>query len=197
MKLTLLSTCAFSLLIIRAIALPGSQREQFPQYEPGSTKVAVLPAVDLRGNQGSKESAGSCRILNNELSARFRQRGFVVVPPEDVAQAMTRLNADLADDEQRKRARMFEIGKAANADLVVFATIESVEQSGGSMLYYGMSNGRQVATIKIWLLDVGAGKPLLSAQARDGKGNDNSGALKSAVGDALDGFLRPYKKVKR
>ena len=168
-------------------------------YDPTATKVAILPVVNSTGEKNEKASNAQCKLVANELLHQFRDRGFRVLEAEVVTAAMKKLDADMSDEEQRKRARMLEVGKEAGADLTVFVLITDQADSD--------SDPRipKVATIKAWLLDVPQQKAILSARVQEGRSHFsnafNSGSIKRAllmaVDDAFKDFFKPYRKGKR
>ncbi len=161
---------------------------------PSSTRVAILPVVNESGEKREKTALEQCQYVTDALQRQFRDRGFQIVEPQVVAAAMTKLEADMSDEEQRKRARMIEIGREAGADLVVFVVI----------MDKGKDIQGMVASIKVWLLDAKTNQPYLSAKVFEGLSRAQTAfnmpkmkrALPLAVDRALKDFMKPYKIVK-
>jgi len=180
---------AMSFLSIRAVAqrAPGT-------YVPGETKVAIIPAVDASGEKREKTNIARCKVVMEAAVRQFHGHGFTIMNADVVTAAIKKLNVDMSDEEQRKRATMLSVGKEAGADLVVFVIITDADDT-----YVA-----RAVNIKAWLLDVASEKAFLSARAQQGISNATSGldlghidrALRMAVDDEFKEFLKPYKSGK-
>ena len=192
-------------------SVPVAARESLPTvatYEPRQTRVAILPVINQGGEKDAKQRAEQTKRGHQELIHQFKSRGFRLVDEADIIQVCQDNDIDLQDEEQHKRATFYRIGRAVDADLVVFAVITHVDQR---RVLANTSNSQKLegrASVKTWLLDVKRERPILNAAAwqagssRSLFAEFDSGArhIRNAVGgamkDVLAAFLKPYPVVK-
>lgn len=168
----------------------------------GEQVVAILPTVNSSGEKDEKQRERQ-RIKGDEtLSKEFADRGLRLADSDVVRKVLSDLKVDLSDEEQQKRASLFEVGKAVHADLVVFAVITHVSQQLHTNVLSSSREGK--AQVKLWLLDVAHEKPILSASVKEGKsgggffaGLDKGSdriviAVGNAIRDHLKEFFKPY-----
>jgi hypothetical protein len=154
-------------------------------YTPAQTKVAILPVIDAAGEK-DKLGEQECGILQTQLLKQFQERGFRLIEPTAVGESIKKQNVDLSDEEQRKRATMFALGKDVGADLVAF------------VLFADKSPTRErdaVVIIKVWLLDVNHEGIIMSAKPIEGKAHGWRDAFNESIQFALKDFMKPYPKV--
>lgn len=196
----------FSLICLLA---PRAQAEE-TRYDPAATTVALLPVIDKTGEKLAERRKLQADTGTKNLIELFARRGFKLADPEAVTKAISDLKIDLDDEEDYRRANFYQIGKAVNADLVIFVVIQETREDTKTSLFKGAEKqGR--ATVKMWLLDVKRETPILSAVVKEGKaagaGAFLGGALQgtqrraNAVGNAikeqLEAFLKPYPETKK
>jgi hypothetical protein len=117
---------------------------------------------------------------------------------------MDELKIDFSDEEQQKRATLYELGKKLNADYILLGVITHTEQKEFNRTLYKDIEGRTDA--KIWFLDVKGEKPILSAKTVTGRSGGNRITLKpsdrqiqaaaNAFRDALKEFFIGYPERK-
>jgi hypothetical protein len=137
-------------------------------YQPAVNPTVVLvPTVntsgekweDLRKKQGDK--------IDVYLRKEFSKRNFDVISELDVANAMKTLKFDFSDEEQQKRAFLFDLAKELKANYVYLPVIQNTEQKQQDRDLYTDKEGR--TDLKIWFLDAEAQKPILSAKIYIGR----------------------------
>jgi TolB-like protein len=174
-----------------------------PAYDPGKTKVAVMPFVNALGREGPEEKR-SCEQAAERLRTMFASRSFQVVEEKAVAEALKKLGIDLGDSEERNKETFQKIGEGLGADLVVC----------GVLLDYGAREGRSKrageAKIDLRAYDthekayrVRATQAGTKPQKRSFMGSFTKsgalrwGALEDAIEKALNEFLKPYPVTKK
>ena len=169
-----------------------------PHYDPAKTRVVLVPLLNLSGEKWEDLKQRQVDKGNGYLREAFSARGFQAIDPSLLASKMEQLQIDLTDEEQQKRAILYEIGRAVGADLIVCALITDTDQSlhrfleiDDSALMCSISPdgilpsvadvGRRLldpllparregkAKIKLWLLYVKREKPILSAKTAEGR----------------------------
>ncbi len=149
---------------ITCLQVPARSQDK---YLPEHTTVAIVPIVNSGGEKNDGFRTKQTESGNAELVKEFTERGFQPVSSDAVNKAVADLKIDLTDEEQQKRENLYKIGKAVNADLVVFAVITDTAQQFHVGVFTNSREGR--AKIKLWLLDVKNEKPILSAVVKEGK----------------------------
>ena len=128
--------------------------------------------------------------------------------------AITDQKMDLTDEENQRRAVFYQLGKAVNANLVVFVVIESVSRHNKSNSFFG-SQKEGKALLKMWLVDADPEKPILNAVQHEGKAASNAfmdnqimpdtngytkftiRAVGHGIDDLLKDFFKPYPELKK
>lgn len=194
---------AAACLVLAACVMEAGRNQQTDVT--GSTRVAIIPVVNLSGDEWKELLERQCQKGDAYLLEQFGGRGFHAVPAEQVKAAIETLKIDLADEEQHKRATLIQIGKAVEADLVVFAVITDTSQKLIQQLLSAKREGR--AKVKLWLLDVRTEEPILSAKSVEGKSGGGSFAglnkgsdrqviaVANALRDGLKDFFKKYPEL--
>lgn len=158
-------------------------------------RVAVLPVVNEAGQNWEQLKARQTNVCNAYLHDQFARRGFRITPADAVLSEMKREGIDFSDDEQQRRAILFQLGHALNVDYVVLAVITDTRASVNSHVIYSDAVGH--ASAKIWVLDVAHEKPVMSGRRIDSEsggtrlGYDNRGSdrqVQAAVNTLRDGL---------
>jgi TolB-like protein len=168
-------------------------------------RVAVVPILNLSGEKWEELKAKQSAKATEFLTEQFTRRGFDLVPPQDVKGAIAELKLDFTDEEQQKRATLFDLGKKLNADYILLGVITHTEQKEFQRVLYKDIEGRTDA--KIWFLDVRGEKPILSAKTFTGRSGGNRVTLKpsdrqiqaaaNAFRDALKEFFIAFPETGR
>jgi len=169
----------------------------------GSTPtVAVLPVVNVAGANWEQLKARQSNVCNAYLRDQFAARGFKQSPADAMLSEMKREGIDFSDDEQQRRAIMFQLGHALRVDYIVLAVITDTRASTNSHILYSDSIGH--ASAKIWVLDVAHEKAIVSGKRIDSESGgsrlaiDNRGsdrqvqAAVNALRDGLKDFLQNW-----
>jgi hypothetical protein len=174
-------------------------------FSPATTRVAILPVIDTTGEKDDqrRDQANAAR---REAYDQFYQRGFQVIDEATVARAVAESGIDFADEEEHRKDNVYKIGRAVDADLVVFVV---VSQAYAKVRETTVGEQREgLARTKTWLLDAREQNPLLSAYVREGKSSGlNVAGAKSirgrmgaaagnAVRDTLNDVLAPFARDK-
>lgn len=202
---------ALAAALVLALAAPLPLRAQgkppeLGQRNPAATRVALLPVIDTTGEKEDqrRDQANAVRM---ELISQFTERGFSVVDEAQVAKAIADRKIDLSDEENQRRGPIYEIGKAAGADLVVFVLVTQAYAKIKKNLFTEEREG--LAKTKTWLLDVKAEKPILSGYVWEGKSTGGSGpftksnrgrmgaAAGNSIRDVLNDVLKAYPRKKK
>ena len=199
-----------SLLLCGLMSWPQpapAQNKAAPQFTPETTTVAIVPVVNAGGEKNEEFRTRQTESGNTELAKEFTAHGFKLIDQAAITKAMTELKVDLSDEEQQKRDNLYKIGKAVNAELVVFVVITDTAQQFHVGVFNSSREGR--AKIKMWLLDVKNEVSLLSAVTKEGKsgGGFFSGldvgskriviAVANGERDALANFFKPYPQNRK
>jgi hypothetical protein len=135
-----------------------------------------MPVAHI-GTEKSKDLKQRLSAMASEsLTKEFRAYGFRIADPLVVAGAIADAKLDIQDDEQYRKDSFYTIGEKANADIVVFASIQqnSLRQSSGRRQGF--------ATIKFWLLDVKRRQAIINAVTREEpSGGSWADGIKSGV----------------
>lgn len=194
-------------LMLASLAVRSTAQDKTAvRYTPATTSVAIIPIVNLSGEKDEHFKASQKASGDKELNQEFMEHGFKRIDDGIIANAISDLKIDLSDEEQQNKATLYRIGKAVNADLVVFAVITHTDQKFISGILANRREGK--ATVKLWLLDAKDQTPILSAVNREGKsgggffaGLDKGSAriviaVANAERDTLKDFFKPYSKIK-
>jgi hypothetical protein len=193
------SACFVALTFTSTVSRADDQTT--PNYIPSQTTVAILPTVD---ESGADDPNDDTSIAKSTLTTEFSSHGFSIVDDSKVTAAIANLKIDLTDDEQQKRATLYQIGNAVGANLVVFEVVTDKQQKVEENWLGDARVG--LAKIKIWLVDDNKEQPILSAKVVDGKDKgryymEHDGrylathAIPNATEAALKDFLSQYPTV--
>ncbi len=171
-----------------------------------SASVAVMPILNSSGDKWKDLKDRQIAKSHEWLATEFASRGFDVIGMPTVLDAIKESKIDFSDEEEWKRASIFQIGKAVNAHYVLFAVITSTDQKKQNRTFYTDIEG--MAEIKIWLLDCKTDTPIMSAKTfvgrsggnrvGDGKGSNRQiQAAANAFDVALKDFFKDFPKIKR
>ena len=157
--------------------------------------VAVLPVVNVAGENWEQLKARQSNVCNAYLRDQFTARGFHIIPADAILSEMKHEGIDFSDDEQQRRAIMFQLGHALHVDYIVLAVITDTRASTNSHVIYSDSVGH--ASAKLWVLDVAHEKVVLSGRKIDSESGgsrlsyDNRGSdrqVQAAVNTLRDGL---------
>jgi len=167
-------------------------------------RVVLVPVLNLSGEKWEELKLKQVAKANEYLQQQFRDRGFEIVSSDEVRRAMDAEKIDFTDEEQQRRAVLFDLGKKLNADYVLLGVITHTEQKQFDRTFYKDIEGR--ADAKVWFLDVKAEKPIVSAKVFSGRSGGNRMTLKpsdrqiqaaaNAFRDALKDFFKDYPESK-
>jgi hypothetical protein len=191
-----------------AAAVFGTQGKaaELRQMDASATRVALLPVVDMTGEK-EDQRRDQANAVKMEMTSQFTERGFQLVDEAAVAKAITDLKIDLSDEEDQRREPIFKIGKAVDADLVVFVVVTQAYAKTKQNLFSEQREG--LAKTKTWLLDVKEEKPVLSGYVWEGKSTGNAGlftkgnrgrmgaACANSIRDVLNDALKAYPRKKK
>ncbi len=199
----------------------ATHADSAPAYTPARTTVAILPVVnkedaapDSKDPKADPLKDRHIAKAKEELTLLFAGRGFQIAEDAAVQKALTDQKIDLTDEENQRRAVFYQIGKAVNANLVVFVVIESVSRHNKSNSLFGAQKEGK-ALLKLWLVDSDQEKPILNAVQHEGKSASNAfmdnqvmpgtngyskftiRAVGHGIDDILQDFLKPYPDLKK
>ena len=205
------ATFALTILLAGLLCRPALAQDA-AKFDPATTTVAVLPCIDRTGEKEKdwrdRQAAGGYR----NLVELFAERGFIIADRAAVTKAIADTGVDLNDEEEYRRENFIKIGKALNADIVVFTYVMATSEDRKSQGFFSLKD-REIqgrATVKTWVVDVKNEKKILSADVREGKAagasklfGNNEGRWRrvNAIGGALkeqltETVFKPYPKVK-
>lgn len=176
------------------------------QFVPASTKVAILPSLNTSQEKDAKQRDAQREAVDKALAEAFAARGFVVLDSTAIQNALASTKIDLADEENQKRANLFEIGRACGADIVVFVNITNVAQALHANFF--VANREGTAALKTWVLETEGEKAPLSAKILSSKSGGSYfaeldkgssrivRACVNAVRQGLADYLKPYPVTK-
>ncbi|MGV3618707.1 MAG: hypothetical protein ACO1SV_25575 [Fimbriimonas sp.] len=163
-------------------------------------RVVVVPVLNLSGEKWEELKTKQANKATEYLNEQFTKRGFDLIPAHEVKGAIDELKLDFTDEEQQKRATLFDLGKRLNADYILLGVITHTEQKEFQRVLYKDIEGRTDA--KVWFLDVRGEKPILSAKTVTGRSGGNRMTLKpsdrqiqaaaNAFRDALKEFFTGF-----
>jgi hypothetical protein len=187
------------IVVLMALALAG-----FAQT-PARVRVAILPVLNQSGEKWEELKRKQVEKAEEFLYDEFGKRSFEIVSKDEVERSIADLQIDLTDEEQQKRATLYSLGERLNADYVIFGVITHTEQKEFERVLYKDIEGR--TDVKIWLVDVRAKQPVISAKTFTGRSGGNRITLKpsdrqiqasaNAFRDALKEFFRAFPVQKR
>ncbi|MES2460077.1 MAG: hypothetical protein V4671_05795 [Armatimonadota bacterium] len=175
------------------------------KYTPATTRVAILPVIDKSGEKDDQRR-DQANAVKMEAYDQFFQRGFQIIDEATVAKAITDSGINFDDQEEHRKDNLYKVGKALNADLVMFVVVDQAYSKLKRNLFNEQREG--LAKTRTWLVDVKDQKPLLSAFIREGKSTGNAGlgskgnrshmgaACSNATRDTLNAVLDPFKRDK-
>lgn len=181
--------------------------DQGQTFDPKTTTIALVPVLNLSGEKWAELKERQCQRGNAFLSEQFGNRGFTVLPSAVVQSQIEGLKIDFADEEQQKRAVLYDLGRKLKADLVVMVVITDTSQR--TIQQFLSSKKEGTAKLKLWLIDVKKEQPILSAKAVEGKsgggffagldkGSDRQViAVANGLRDGLKDFFSRYPEIKK
>jgi hypothetical protein len=188
----------------------ASRETSAVRFVPATTRVLLLPIINLSGEKDRKQRADQTAAGQKELDKQFRGRGFQIVEDGDVEKTLADLKIDLTDEENHNRANLYKIGEAVKADIVAFAVITNVDQKRVQRPFGDDDHQLESrANIKIWLLDARQQQPILSGVRQEAQAKNilfasfDSGArlirkaVEGAVRDSLKDPLAPYPVARK
>jgi histidinol phosphatase-like enzyme len=168
--------------------------------------VAIIPILNHSGDKWEALKTNQIQKATEYVRTELAKRGFSVFPEVQVKAKILDLKLDFADEENHRKAVMYDLAKALQADYVFFAVITHTSQKKQNRILYEDVEGE--ATAKVWLLQVKEETAIVGGKtftARSG-GNrmsfDNKGsdrqiqAAANVMRDALKSFFEahPVKK---
>lgn len=172
------------------------QSQAAPAAAP-SRSLALLPVIHASGEKWQELKESQIKKIEEYARQEFPKRGIAVVPSETVEGALKELNLDMTDEENHRRGPLFDVGRKLGVDYVLFTVVTETSQKQQERLFYKDIEGQ--ATLKTWLLDVKAEKPILSGAVKVGRsgGNrvgDGKGSSRQiqAAANALRDSLKPF-----
>lgn len=158
-------------------------------------KVAIVPVVNVSGQQWEALKARQDNGCNDYLRNQFEGHGFDLVPPENILTEMRSQGVDFKDDESSRRDNLRAIGRAVKADYVILAMITDSNASKESHLIFNDEVGH--ATARVWIVDVAHGNVLMSGDritsesggtrlTYNSRGSDRE--VQAAINAMRDGF---------
>jgi hypothetical protein len=192
-------------LLMLPVAKPAVAQQaadnQATLYKPSATTVAVLPSINISEDKWKDLKAKEAEHARQTTADLFSIRGFQIVPPEQVDQAVTKLNLDLTNEDQWTKSNFYKVGKEVNADLVAFVLIKQTRQKTVGGIFLQQYQGE--AELDVWLVDAKQEKPILNDDPARGKATGGVratasrrlAAIKFAVEKAFDNVLKPYPKL--
>jgi RNase H-fold protein (predicted Holliday junction resolvase) len=175
-------------------------------YTPATTKVVILPVIDKSGEKDDQRR-DQANAVKMEAYDQFFQRGFQVIDEATVTKAVTGSGINFDDQEEHRKDNLYKLGKALNADLVLFVVVDQAYSKIKKNVFNEQREG--LAKTRTWLIDAKDQKPLLSAFIREGKSTGNSGigskgnrshmgaACSNAIRDTLNSVLTPFDRDKK
>lgn len=196
------------LVLTLGLTLPAGAQSKaaLRPLDPAATKIALLPVIDATGEKDDqrRDQANAVRL---EMLSQFTERGFLVIDEAKVARAIADLKIDFSDEEEQRREPVYKVGRAVEADLVLFVVVTQAYAKIKTNLFGEQREG--LAKTKTWFLDVKAEKPILSAYVWEGKSTGSAGpfakgnrsqmgaASGNSIRDVLNDVLKAYPKKKK
>jgi hypothetical protein len=143
---------AHTLLLLRQDSLPT---------------VAIVPTVNVSGEKWEDFRRRQATKIDAYLEKEFKAKGFKVIDPLFVQNAVEKLKIDFSDDETPKRSALFQLGKELGADYTYLPILQNTEQKQQDRDLYTDREGR--TDVKIWFLNVREEKPILNAKTFIGR----------------------------
>lgn len=194
-------------LVVAVCGAAAGQEEHNPRYVPDETRVVLLPVANVSGEKDAKQRSLQAENGKRELVKRFAERGFRLAEPRTIRRALDDLHADLSGEERLRREELERVGRALEADLAVYVEITDVSQQLNQNLFSKTREGK--AKIRMWILDVARGAPLLNGVVLEGSstgghfGELEKGsrrivlAVANGIRHLLEPILKPYPVVER
>lgn len=169
--------------------------------------IAFLPIQHLSGEKWQELKDKQIKKGHEYLVGEFESRGFLIKDAESIKRALDDAEIDLTDEENHRRAVLFDLGKKLEVDYIFLGIITDTDQKKQKRALYEDTEG--VTDVKMWLLDVKNNRPIISAKVFSGRSGgarlslDNKGsdrqiqATANALRDGLKDFLKDYPVRKR
>lgn len=196
---------SYALLLSTFFLSHASAQAPEAAYNPGLTSVAVLPIANMTGLENGPEIKGLKKEVYEEACRQFGGRGFKLITPKSIDEALARLNIDLEDVEQQKRAVLRSIGQAVGADLIVFVAVTDLKSTATWAGVFSGTSG--LGKVKCWLLESNSERFLMSGKVEMGQSDAGTPyvlgqtsrsihATVLAVKNAFDRVLKAYPHKK-
>ncbi|MBV6457188.1 MAG: hypothetical protein HONBIEJF_00295 [Fimbriimonadaceae bacterium] len=192
-------------MTLRSVLVSISLAVTAGAFAINAPKVALLPIQHLSGEKWEELKRKQIDKGHQFLASEFKARGFEVVSADAIKQALENSEIDLTDEENHKRAVLFELGKKLDVDYIFFGVITGTDQKKQDRNLYRDTEGS--CDMKMWLLNVRDEKAILSAKvftgrsggarlSLDTKGSDRQvQATANALRDGLKDFFVDYPKI--
>ena len=191
------------ILPLLAMALVQAPTPSVLAQTPGPT-VAIIPSVNVSGDKHLRLVEEQAFEGDRVLRKLFLERGFTVLEPPRVREAITGEKLDFTDEENFRKEEMYRVGNRAGADYVAFTAITSTMQKEKRTVFAG-EQLEGWATVRVWVLDakarspIVAGKPFSAASTKNfsvGFGRQVR-AVRFAIEGATKEGLKPYRVVRK
>lgn len=177
-RLGLVCAAALGLWTMSASAATGRHPQDPNQVTPKA--VLVLPIVNSTGEKWEDLKKRINEEIDKALAQELKTLGFDRVTEEATQTCIKGYGVDLADEESWKRDVFYDLGKAANAEYVIFAVVTSATQRMRVNFLSSVPEGD--VTIKFWILNSNSRVPLLSAKSINAKARAKSNLFGEAKG---------------
>ena len=204
-RLTIIMAASM-LMAATASARPADAGEVTSTYVPNGTRVAVLPFINLTG-ENTEELLDDVEMADHAAAALFMGRGFQVVDDTGVLEAMAKAGMPVHDRAERTPEQLSAVARRTNARLVVTGLLtdkrSTLARRGFGLFTTYKKEGRAAAHVWVWDETAKAFVAEKSATGVTDSGGTffvgtvqysglRSSALRIAVQDSLADLLEPY-----
>lgn len=137
--------------------------------------VLVLPVQNTTGEKWAAFKEKQTERSAKHLSEIFAKRGFRVIDGTLALKFAEDAKVDFSDEENYRKAVLFDLAKRAETDYVVLAVITATDQNMKERLFYKDIEGS--ADVKMWLLDARKEEAIVSAKTFTGRSGGNRGGI--------------------
>lgn len=171
-------------------------------FVPSETKVLILPSQNISGDKHIALKAEQVKESDSTLERIFSERGFRVEGPDRAKELVNSQGIDFTDEENYRKDILYKLGEDAKVDIVVFNVITRTMQKRRNDIFENLEG---FATMRTWVLDVKARKPILKGDSYDGTSAKNNSvgfgrqvrAVRLGLDQAFKEFVKPYPVIKK
>lgn len=142
--------------------------------------VLLLPVINTTGEKWEELKKRITDETSKMLAAELATAGYTVMPELDALKVLEASKIDLNDEESWRKDTFYDLGKAAQAEFVVFSPVTMATQRTRNNFLSVVPEGD--VTLKVWIVNAKTRTAIISAKAINAKARAKSNVFGEARG---------------